>query len=249
MALDNEFMIRGKCDLVRIGQNNDGGYLICNKSVLETKYLVSIGISDDFSFEENFLKIRNEKINIRCYDDVLNEFFLFKKLIISFLRAIHKKDFKIFKSQIIKTANYIKLKKKIIFNKKKIQRGDLDNILKNINNDKIYLKIDIEGAEYNLLDEILKNQKKLHGLIIEFHNCNLNKNKIKDFISKFEIPLVHIHGNNFAPLDNEQNPTVLEITFDKCSKSFDGKIELPNKLDMPNNPNQNEIFIKYKNFN
>ena len=89
----------------------------------------------------------------------------------------------------------------------------------------------------------------MHGLIIEFHDCDLNKNKIKDFISKFEIPLVHIHGNNFAPLDNEQNPTVLEITFDKCSKSFDGKIELPNKLDMPNNPNQNEIFIKYKNFN
>ena len=41
---------------------------------------------------------------------------------------------------------------------------------------------DIEGNEYSLLDEILKNQKKLNGLIIEFHDCNLNKEKIYNFI-------------------------------------------------------------------
>jgi len=155
----------------------------------------------------------------------------------SFLRMLYRRDLRIFNLQLKKSINYLKLNKKIFFTKKKIQQGDLDNILKQINSDKVYLKIDIEGGEYDLLDEVLNHQKKLNGLIIEFHDCNFHKKQIKKFIENLKIPLVHLHRNNFAPLDEEQNPTVLEVTFDKSSEKFDGIIKLPNILDMPNDPN------------
>ena len=174
---------------------------------------------------------------------------MIKKIIFSLLRAIYEKKIQVFKLQIKKFINYRKLKKKIIFEKKKINRNDLNEILTQIDNNQIHLKIDIEGNEYSLLDEILKNQKKLNGLIIEFHDCNLNKEKICNFIKNFEIPIVHIHGNNFAPVDIEENPTVIEISFSRFGEKFEGRIELPNKFDMPNDPNKKEILIKYKNSN
>lgn len=37
--------------LIRIGKNNDGGYLICEASLRNSKILLSFGLSDDWSFD------------------------------------------------------------------------------------------------------------------------------------------------------------------------------------------------------
>jgi FkbM family methyltransferase len=55
----------------------------------------------------------------------------------------------------------------------------------------IILKIDVEGAEYDLLDTLLSSGiacKKISGIIVEFHNKKIGKNKKirKDyFVSRF----------------------------------------------------------------
>ena len=41
--------------LIRVGKNNDGGYLVGKKSILNSENLISLGISDDWSFEEQFV--------------------------------------------------------------------------------------------------------------------------------------------------------------------------------------------------
>ena len=66
------------------------------------------------------------------------------------------------------------------------------------------MKIDIEGSEYDILDEILEEQDKIIGLAIEFHNCNKNINNIINFIQKFKNELVHIHANNYDNFGNNQ---------------------------------------------
>ena len=61
----------------------------------------------------------------------------------------------------------------------------LDTILKKISIKKIFLKIDIEGDEYKILDQIIKNSENLTGLVIEFHNVSRNIiNTIETFIKK-----------------------------------------------------------------
>jgi len=39
-------------DLVRVGKDNDGGYLAEKNSIYNSKYLISLGIFDDWSFEK-----------------------------------------------------------------------------------------------------------------------------------------------------------------------------------------------------
>lgn len=48
-------------DLIRVGRNQDGGYVVNLKSISNSK-LISLGISDDWSFEEHYNKITNQSI-------------------------------------------------------------------------------------------------------------------------------------------------------------------------------------------
>ena len=43
-------------NLVRLGGNKDGGYLLSNKSLSKCNFLISIGISYNWDFEKDFLK-------------------------------------------------------------------------------------------------------------------------------------------------------------------------------------------------
>lgn len=45
-------------DLVRLGGNNDGGYVIAKESIDSSNFLIAMGISADWSFEESFLAHR-----------------------------------------------------------------------------------------------------------------------------------------------------------------------------------------------
>ena len=42
--------------LIRLGRNNDGGYIIPEVAIHHTHVLFGIGINDDWSFEEDFVR-------------------------------------------------------------------------------------------------------------------------------------------------------------------------------------------------
>ena len=67
----------------------------------------------------------------------------------------------------------------------------LDTILKKISiKKKFFLKIDIEGDEYKILDQIIKNSENLTGLVIEFHDVSRNIKMIETFIQKLHLILL-----------------------------------------------------------
>lgn len=59
MPLSKYFKPKFSYDLVRIGKNNDGGYLIDFNSFKKSASLLSLGINDDWSFEKDFFLKRN----------------------------------------------------------------------------------------------------------------------------------------------------------------------------------------------
>ena len=245
MALPICFKPKKKYNLVRVGKDFDGGYLVSIDTILKSDTLVSFGINDDWSFEKEFKDI-NSQAEIYCYDDKPILKYLFKKLIINTVFFFSHFNIKKIFFLLQNIFNFLKDKKKLKFNQKKIVFGDLRKIIKDIKSNLIFLKIDIEGFEYRILDEILFYQNKFVGLIIEFHDIDYHKDLIKNFIEKFNLSLVHIHPNNNSLIDHNNDPTCVEITFEKSRVENKDELNLPNKLDMKNNPKKKDIPLNFE---
>ena len=244
MALPSLFKPNKKYSLVRVGRDFDGGYLVGKDTILNSDTLVSFGINDDWSFERDFKNI-NSETKVICYDDKPILKYLFKKLIIDTIFLFsHLKVNRIFVLT-KKIIYFLKDKKKLKFIKKKIAYGDLKEIVKDIESNFIFLKIDIEGFEYRILEDILLYQKKFTGIIIEFHDIDYHKDLIKNFINKLNLSLVHIHPNNNSLIDSNNDPTCVEITFEKKPIEREEELNFPNELDMRNNPKKKDVLLNF----
>lgn len=246
--LPKNFKPKASYTLARLGKDNDGGYLINKESIEQTKLLLSFGICDDFSFEVDFKKHNNCPI-IAIDPTSTNKFFL-KKIIFNLLRF----EFKNFLSSIFNFYNFKKFfnEKENLLIQKKIGTGGSLNyetitfneilLLSKVNSN-FFLKIDIEGSEYRILDDLIKNSKSIVGIAIEFHDVDLHLEKISDFIEKIDLDLVHIHANNYSKPNIKDIPTTIELSFARNPIKIDDNLNLPHKLDQKNDPNSKNIDL------
>ena len=245
-----------KKNLIRVGPNTDGGYVIDKRIIKKSNTIITCGLNDDWEFEKDFLKF-NKNCKIIAYDHTVNKEFWnkrFKKNLIDLLKFKKlnlKKIIDIFKHyeyrSFFKNKNYHHIKK-VVLNKKSRNEVSIKKILTNQKD--IILKVDIEGDEYNLLKKINTEYKKINLLIIEFHKVSKNVNKIKKFILSRKFKIIHIHANNFGSIDKNSNPNVLEITFINPTKfktsNLKSNIEYPIPgLDFRNLTRRNDIDLKF----
>ena len=246
-------------DLIRLGSIDDGGYVVPINTVKSSNSLISFGISDNWDFERDFLK--RSSANVFAYDNSVNTNFWiskFKKDLIKFLKLKIFKPKKLYKMfQYIDFLIFFKLNKKNKFFLEKIGNSvdclSLNQIIKDhfFNEESLFLKIDIEGFEYEILDDIINHKNKIQGIVIEFHEVTKNLNKIKDFIEKLnpELYLVHLHGNNYSIKDKDQFPQAIELTFSKNKlHSIDkknNKVYPLANLDYPNSKRSPDIKITF----
>lgn len=207
--------------LIRIGPKYDGGYVIPKIVLDRTKLLIGLGISDNWDFEEDFKK--RSGCEVICYDHTVSAKFWrrrFKKDLMAFLllKRLTPKTLK----EMFKYIPY-----KLFFNGKnavlhQIMIGydgpvstTIDSIIKSLDSREMFFKIDIEGWEYRVIDQLKKHQDKLLGFVIEFHDIDIHKERITRFIEELEkYNIVHIHGNNCGGLaDVIGDPLAVEITF------------------------------------
>ena len=115
------------------------------------------------------------------------------------------------------------------------------------------MKVDIESSEYLIIDEIINFPDKIIGFVIEFHELNLYKKKVENFLvkAKKNYSLIHIHGNNYTGLDEDLSPRTVEMTFAR-NDYVNKKNKINNKkypirgLDQPCNKNHPDIKIYFK---
>ena len=249
-----------KSELIRVGKNFDGGYVILKKFLKETTLLISFGLSDDWSFERQFFKYSNCFVEV--YDHSVTNSFWIKRFLtdvwkfLIFKKLRPAKIFDIFKYldyQIFFSKNKIKhIQKKI--GKDSTTSISLDSILQKRKTNNIFLKIDIESSEYLILDQIINFPKKIIGFTIEFHELNIYRKKVEAFLDRVKknYRLVHIHGNNYTGLDEKFIPYTVEMTFARLDFINMKNLKKNNKsypiegLDQPCNKNHPDINLKFK---
>tara|TARA_B100001250_G_scaffold369644_1_gene353262 strand:- start:174 stop:1010 length:837 start_codon:yes stop_codon:yes gene_type:complete len=252
-------------NIIRLGNDYDGGYLVDKETVLSSDILVSIGISYDWSFEKDFYKLNS--CLIYSYDGSVGKKFFYAKIKNRIKNIFNKNS----GEYLIKTFWWIILPFRffIFFNNFRLvnrkqhfemfvyennKKLDIDyfvhkngyspkfirfyEIIEKIPSDKkIFLKIDIEGEEYSLLDSLIRYQYRFNSLVIEFHNLDKNNYKIlEEFIQKFNLTLSHTHINIAGGFNDDVMPKVIELTFVKNLKKEKKVEKLPHLLDMDTYP-------------
>jgi hypothetical protein len=233
-------------ELIRIGGEGDGGYLIAQSDLNQSDALLSFGIDVDWKFEIDFFK--NKELPIYAYDASTNFPLFIKRAIGALLRY----DLKIFFFFIF---GYFKFKKFFIGKKKFIPnfvglKGNKNHLsLHEVISEKDYsnyfIKMDIEGSEFRCLDDLIKYQDKITGLVIEFHDIDLHLNKIEEFISKFHLKIVHIHINNWTLVGKNDLPLLIEVTFSKNGKTNNNFANHPHTLDSPNSTKLPDFVVSF----
>ena len=232
-------------NLIRLGSFNDGGYLVCKDDIYDSDLLLSFGINDDWNFEKNLLEIKN--LNCYAFDGSLSNKFWIKKFLVSLsrLKLYNLKKYIEFKKFFKNKNVFIK---KYVSNLQNDNHITLSNILDNFCSgyNKIFLKIDIEGSEYRILDELIKNSHNFSSVVVEFHDIDLNFHKIEKFINNFSLKVIHVHANNYAETNFALNPTAIEVTF---SNNYIKELiqNLPNNLDNPNDKFNSDYKIEFSN--
>jgi hypothetical protein len=223
-------------DKYRVGNKNDGGYIVVD---LPGDYdsFISGGISNDISFEEDFLN-RFPDIVCNAFDGTINSLPSENNKII-----FHKKNLGQINSESI---------------------TNLDNELKSYNN--VFLKIDIEGHEFRLLPVLMDKIKKIKQLVVEFHSpadihlhpnyysglLDIHNQNLWNICNKLNEThtLVHIHGNNGCDIHTIGGvllPNVFECTYirnDYVTERIPNDKHFPTEIDSPNIPNKPDYILR-----
>ena len=250
-------------NLTRIGRDEDGGYIVDSNILKKSNNLLSFGLGSDWSFEIDYLR-QNNRGKVHVYDHTVNILVYLGPLLKCFKRFItFRKSFKDLIARYNDFVKYLKFinNKNILFVKKKAvtkitqekKEIDIKKALEQIGfSNNVIFKIDIEGDEYSLIDEIEKHSKLIDTLIIEFHEIDQNENifvyGLKKLLDNFDI--IHIHGNNHCKDMILGLPTVVEITFNNKKfrpKEIEYKNEFPlQDLDFPNNPYEKDLKFSFQ---
>jgi hypothetical protein len=201
-------------DLIRIGSRHDGGYVHSLQIARLSDGLLSFGIDLNWDFEKDFQVLSHCK-HIHAYDNSISRPALFlgfinevrkkaqelvttrKKKGIGIARAMtYYSDFcatfappnKFFRETIGMTS--IKGHSTVSECLSRMQRKGCHQI---------FLKCDIEGAEYEIIPDICENSEGITGLIVEFHDIGSNIKKFQDRLTELKnsFVAVHYHINNF----------------------------------------------------
>ncbi len=195
--------------VIRIGSIRDGGYFVTKRLVEDSDFLISGGISYNVAFEKDFWDInRNAKLIM-----IDGSFNIFTYLARPFYWMIFKRSFTM---KIGGLIDMLFLKKKAVFLKKYLGpnlsvKQIFDLHIKG--ESKGYLKLDIEGAEYALLDDITSFRSRLIGVAIEFHDVPDHISAINDFVAKLKMSLIGFNINETGGLNADNIPNVIELCF------------------------------------
>jgi hypothetical protein len=231
-------------DLVRLGNTHDGGYVLSRAALAPARHLVSMGLNDDWSFESDYLDATQGAVV--CFDHTVDAEFWAEKTLKNVLRRRWHKvaDFRRYRAFFARPD--AEHRRTMVGYDLPGQSVSLRTILAEKDRGEIGLKIDIEGWEYRLLDQLVEEQERIAFLVIEFHDVDLMADRITRFLAAADqLVVVWTHANNFAGVDGSGNPIVLEMSLVARRLLVPGDADTGSAVTTPNDPSSAEIELEF----
>lgn len=219
-------------DLIRVGPQADGGYVLTQRMFDRSDFLISCGLGYEFSFEIDFAKAKlgpkyqqSQTCVIHAYDHTVFErseqeyyyrkahgfksYFRGEDASLKEMLAVWDTFFTGFPAKHIK--------RQVVPVQQSDNDASLEYIFQTAANAapeaKLLLKIDIEGDEYAILEKLCADfdLARITGIICEFHDINERRDEFRKVFGQLKDSfwLVHTHMNN-----NSRTGGVLELTFE-----------------------------------
>lgn len=224
-------------ELIRLGNKYDGGYVIPKEVIKASDVLMRYGNGSDTSFEKDI----SQNFNKTSYEFICNV-----KNSESGISNCHLLNEYVGTSSICKKEN--------IFSED-ITSFSLQCQNLKLENKNILMKIDIEGAEYSIMDNILKYSDNIMGIVTKLYIRKLKTyEKILKFLSLFDkdFVLVHLHGNNCYSCKRKKFPIPDVIELSYINKNLINSYQIsknqkhPQPIDQPNIRNKKDCKFKIK---
>jgi hypothetical protein len=268
-------------DLIRVGPGRDGGYVVNERAIRQSKYLMSFGVNDDWTFELDFLN-RKPDVQVSCFDPYVSKRgFLVKMLnawneILSLRFVLLAASLNLsrvrrrFSELDVSSGIYYGFKRFIarpnvrfyplgVSNETNTQFVTFSGALQLLGSDEIpansvFVKMDIERSEFRVIPELLKLEKYINGLVVEFHDLDILWPEFVELMEQIRTyyAITHIHGNNLGSrIPDTDVPLTLEITFlkkslisDESPVRQDRAYPIP-QLDYPNDPLKEDYALVF----
>ncbi len=268
MVLGQELRPLSVPGLVRLGNPcGDGGYVVPQWVVESTDVLLTLGIGQEWTFDEDVLRMR-PGATIVGVDHTVHA----RAIRWSLLQARIKRTVNRLLGRAAKAARYAER----IDRYRRYQRlfttpnvhfekavgstaspttVTVDELFAHVESDlphRVLLSMDIEGSEYDVVEDVLRHHAAINMIVTEFHHIGHHLRQFERSIGEMKkyFDIVHLHGNNFAPYNHDLDlPEVLELTLvhrslmpPDCQYSSDSR-PLPG-LDVPNNPGAPDYVLR-----
>jgi hypothetical protein len=255
--------------LVRLGPPGDGGYVVSSDQISHCRLLISLGICDNWEFDKDFLKL-NPSVSVVGVDHTVGPFFFLSGIpfvlckIIGYLLIFNRVKLRKYTSRLHAYLEYFTffrdphkhLKKRVSAFDDGALNITLDAILNTSapgEEHDVFLKMDIEGSEYEVVPDIIKNHARIRCLAAEFHFLDKRTeefNQAMRLLAQY-FSIVHVHGNNIGSYDETNDfPASIEITWvnkdileDELAVST---VSYPREgLDIPNTPAKPDYALRF----
>lgn len=179
----------------RIGCLSDGGYIIPRLLLEHCDHLLSGGLGENWSFDRHWKELKPFS-RIHVYDGTVTV-----NSLKDYLREPYQRFFGNHARHFVENLGP--------------NNTTLKTAIERLGSQRLLLKMDIEGGEFALIDEIVELKHTFPGIVIEIHFANHNRPQFIAAVNRLRqhYALVHLHGNNHTLLGTDGVCDCFEFTF------------------------------------
>jgi hypothetical protein len=253
-------------DLVRVGSEFDGGYVLPLSAIRASQALLSLGVEENWTFEEAVLAL-NPSIELTCVDGTTDPELIRAKAI----REMRKALLRLRAGKFLRMAQLLSRPRAFreFFAKHEFLKlmvagtpgpgaATLDELLERVRRGdrerSVLVKMDIEGSEYDALAACAGRLGRVTALIIEFHALERNWERFAATMDALAgvFLIAHVHGNNYdGYVPGSRVPETLEVTLvhrdlvPTVPPPASDRYPLPH-LDRPNNRRHADLQLSFE---